>query len=244
MSTDTLVEGEGGLEAAAAPKPRSEWTMAWRRLRRNKAALVGLGILIVISLAAIFADFIALEAEDFSHNSFEEMMDNIELPPGTNGHIFGTDDIGRDVFSRIVRGSRISLRVGFSAVTISAIVGTFIGLSAGYFGRWVDMVISRFIDVMLAFPGLLLAMTVVAALGSGLNNAMIALGVAGIPVLCARRQIDDARRPGAGLRAGGARRGHVRRPHYAAPHSAEHRQPDPHHGHAGAWVEPSWPPRA
>ena len=80
-----------------------------------------------------------------------------------------------------MRGSRISLRVGFSAVTISAIVGTLIGLSAGYFGRWVDMVISRIIDVMLAFPGLLLAMTVVAALGSGLNNAMIALGVAGIP---------------------------------------------------------------
>ena len=181
MTTDTLVEGETGLEGAAAPKPRSEWSMAWRRLRRNKAALAGLTILIIISLGAIFADFIALEPEDFSHNSFEEMLDNMELPPGTDGHIFGTDDIGRDVFSRIVRGSRISLRIGFSAVTISAIVGTFIGLSAGYFGRWVDMVISRIIDVMLAFPGLLLAMTVVAALGSGLNNAMIALGVAGIP---------------------------------------------------------------
>ena len=175
MSTDTLVEGESGLEAAAAPKPRSEWTMAWRRLRRNKAALVGLGILIVISLAAIFADVLATEPE----NHFDIMA--AELPPGSEGHPLGTDDIGRDVFSRIVRGSRISLRVGFSAVTISAIVGTFIGLSAGYFGRWVDMVISRIIDVMLAFPGLLLAMTVVAALGSGLNNAMIALGVAGIP---------------------------------------------------------------
>lgn len=175
MATDTLAEGETGLEAAAAPKPRSEWTMAWRRLRRNKAALAGLGVLIIISLAAIFADVIATEPE----NHFDIMA--AELPPGSEGHPLGTDDIGRDVFSRIVRGSRISLRVGFSAVTISAIVGTFIGLSAGYFGRWVDMVISRIIDVMLAFPGLLLAMTVVAALGSGLNNAMIALGVAGIP---------------------------------------------------------------
>ncbi|MCY3785049.1 MAG: ABC transporter permease [Chloroflexi bacterium] len=175
MTTDTLAEGESGLEAAAAPKPRSEWTMAWRRLRRNKAALAGLGILIVISLAAIFADLIATEPE----NHFDILAAN--LPPGSEGHPLGTDDIGRDVFSRIVRGSRISLRVGFSAVTISAIVGTLIGLSAGYFGRWVDMVISRIIDVMLAFPGLLLAMTVVAALGSGLNNAMIALGVAGIP---------------------------------------------------------------
>jgi len=175
LATDTLVEGDSGLEAAAAPKPRSEWTMAWRRLRRNKAALVGLGILIVISVAAIFADLIATEPE----NHFDILAAN--LPPGSEGHPLGTDDIGRDVFSRIVRGSRISLRVGFSAVTISAIVGTLIGLSAGYFGRWVDTVISRIIDVMLAFPGLLLAMTVVAALGSGLNNAMIALGVAGIP---------------------------------------------------------------
>ncbi len=175
MAGDTIVQGETGLEAAAAPKPRSEWTMAWRRLRRNKAALAGLGILIIISLAAIFADVIATEPE----NHFDIMA--AELPPGSEGHPLGTDDIGRDVFSRIVRGSRISLRVGFSAVTISAIVGTLIGLSAGYFGRWVDMVISRIIDVMLAFPGLLLAMTVVAALGSGLNNAMIALGVAGIP---------------------------------------------------------------
>ncbi len=175
MASDTIVEGETGLEAAAAPKPRSEWTMAWRRLRRNKAALAGLAVLIVISLAAIFADVIATEPE----NHFDIMA--AELPPGSEGHPLGTDDIGRDVFSRIVRGSRISLRVGFSAVTISAIAGTLIGLSAGYFGRWVDMVISRIIDVMLAFPGLLLAMTVVAALGSGLNNAMIALGVAGIP---------------------------------------------------------------
>ena len=174
MATDTLVEGDSGLEAAAAPKPRSEWTMAWRRLRRNKAALVGLGILIVISVAAIFADLIATEPE----NHFDILAAN--LPPGSEGHPLGTDDIGRDVFSRIVRGSRISLRVGFSAVTISAVVGTLIGLSAGYFGRWVDTVISRIIDVMLAFPGLLLAMTVVAALGSGLNNAMIALGIAGI----------------------------------------------------------------
>ncbi|MCY3912823.1 MAG: ABC transporter permease [Chloroflexi bacterium] len=175
MATGSVVEGETGLEAAAAPKPRSEWTMAWRRLRRNKAALAGLAVLIVISLAAIFADVIATEPE----NHFDILA--AELPPGSEGHPLGTDDIGRDVFSRIVRGSRISLRVGFSAVTISAIVGTLIGLSAGYFGRWVDMVISRIIDVMLAFPGLLLAMTVVAALGSGLNNAMIALGVAGIP---------------------------------------------------------------
>ena len=175
MASDTIVQGATGLEAAAAPKPRSEWMMAWRRLRRNKAALAGLGILIIISLAAIFADVIATEPE----NHFDIMA--AELPPGSEGHPLGTDDIGRDVFSRIVRGSRISLRVGFSAVTISAVAGTLIGLSAGYFGRWVDMVISRIIDVMLAFPGLLLAMTVVAALGSGLNNAMIALGVAGIP---------------------------------------------------------------
>ena len=137
--------------------------------------MAGLAILIIISLAAIFADVIALEPL----NHFDLTAEG--LPPLTDGHILGTDDIGRDVFSRVVRGSRISLRIGFSAVSIAMVSGTFLGLVAGYFGRWPDMLISRVLDVMLSFPGLLLAMTIVAGLGPGLNNAMIALGVAGIP---------------------------------------------------------------
>ncbi len=176
-----------GQSAPEAPV-RSEWNLAWRRLRRNKAAMAGLVVLIVISLAAVFADFIATEAEnDFDIAStglppFAERLDPTDdWRPWGQRHFLGTDDIGRDVFSRIVRGARISLRIGFSAVTISLIVGSILGLVSGYFRRWPDMVISRILDVMLAFPGILLAMTVVASLGPGLNNAMLALGVAGIP---------------------------------------------------------------
>ncbi len=154
---------------------RSEWRMALRRFRRHKAAVVGLTILVIISLGAIFADVIAIEPE----NHFD--IPKQWLPPFTDGHIMGTDDIGRDVFSRVVRGARVSLRVGFFAVTISSIAGTLIGLAAGYFGGWIDMVLSRIIDVMLAFPGLLLSIAILAALGPGLTNAMIALGLAGIP---------------------------------------------------------------
>ncbi len=167
--------GQFASQVESVAPVRSEWSMAWRRLRRNRAAMVGLAILIIISLAAIFAEVIAVEPL----NHFDLALAG--LPPLTDGHILGTDDIGRDVFSRIVRGSRISLRIGFSAVSIAMVSGSFLGLVAGYFGRWPDMLISRILDVMLSFPGLLLAMTIVAGLGPGLNNAMIALGVAGIP---------------------------------------------------------------
>lgn len=158
-----------------APPVRSELRLAIRRLRRNKGALGGLIVLAIIITAALLAEVIAIEAE----NHFDILQ--ASLPPFSEGHILGTDDIGRDVFSRIVRGARISLRIGVSAVAIGAFFGSSIGLTAGYFGGWIDMAISRVLDVMLAFPGLLLALTVIAAIGPGLTNAMIALGIAGIP---------------------------------------------------------------
>lgn len=167
--------GEAALEGAVQAKPRSEWSLAWRRLYRNKGALVGGAVLIVMATGAIFADVIATEGLDYYN------VPGALLPPGTDGHVFGTDDIGRDVFSRVVRGARISLRIGFTAVAIGAFFGSILGLVAGYFGRWPDMLISRVLDIMLAFPSLLLAITIVAGLGPGLNNAMIALGIAGIP---------------------------------------------------------------
>ncbi len=154
---------------------RSEWNLAWRRLRKNKAAMVGGVILIIMSLAAIFADVLPLEpinALDYP---------NRLQPPGFDGHIFGTDDLGRDVLSRTIHGARISLRIGFLAVSIAGIAGSLIGLAAGYFGGWIDMLISRVLDIMLAFPGLLAAIVIIAAIGPGLNNALIALGIAGIP---------------------------------------------------------------
>ena len=182
------VVGQVAGQVESEAPVRSEWTLAWRRLRRNKAAMAGLVILILISLTAVFADGIATESEnhfDIPSSGLPPLTQRLETPddwrPWAQVHLFGTDDIGRDVFSRVARGSRISLRIGFSAVSIALAAGSLLGLVSGYFGRWPDMAISRLLDVMLAFPGLLLAMTVVASLGPGLNNAMIALGVAGIP---------------------------------------------------------------
>ena len=182
MSTGALTGST--IEPAEDPltlrPPRSEWQMSLRRFRRHKAAVVGLAILIIISVGAIFADVIAIEPENIFF-SFDELQTKKWLPPLTDGHLMGTDDIGRDVFSRVVRGARVSLRIGFFAVTIASVAGTLIGLAAGYFGGWVDQVISRIIDVMLAFPGILLAIAILASLGPSLFNAMVALGLAGIP---------------------------------------------------------------
>ena len=182
MSTGALTGSpiEQGEDPLVLQPPRSEWQMSLRRFRRHKAAVLGLAILIIISLGAIFADVIAIEPEDIFF-SFDELQTKKWLPPLTDGHLMGTDDIGRDVFSRVVRGARVSLRIGFFAVTIASVAGTLIGLAAGYFGGWVDQVISRIIDVMLAFPGILLAIAILASLGPSLFNAMVALGLAGIP---------------------------------------------------------------
>ena len=165
------------IDAATAVPPartRSEWSQAWGRLRRNKAALVGGAILLFMIGVASFSELIAREPV----NSFDPIHG---LSAPTTEHWFGTDDLGRDVFTRVVRAAPVSLRVGVVAVALASVGGTLLGLVAGYFGGWVSGVIGRVLDIMLAFPGLLLALTIVAALGPGLQNAMVALGIAGIP---------------------------------------------------------------
>jgi len=176
MTTDG--EAQPGLLTTGRPlvRLRSERAMAWRRLRRNRAAMLGATVLMLFIVVAIFADAIAKQPVQ-AFPDFEHCF----LPPGSAGFILGTDDIGRDVLSRIIHGTRISLRVGILAVLIASLSGTILGVTAGYFGRWIDMVISRLLDLLLAFPGLLLAVMIVASLGPGLQNAMFALGVAGIP---------------------------------------------------------------
>jgi len=168
---DPAAEGE------ATGKVRSEWLLAWYRFRRNKAAIVGGIILGLIALVAVFADVIA----PYGLNEYETGMEGFLAPPGSPGHLLGTDDFGRDVLSRVIHASRISLRIGIVAVFIGSVGGTLIGLAAGFFGGRVDWSISRVLDVMLAFPGVLLAIVIVSSLGPGLTNAMIALGVSAIP---------------------------------------------------------------
>lgn len=146
----------------------------WRRLRRRKTAVVGLAIILFFLLLAILAPYLGLP----SHTRGDFRM---VLQGPQPGHWLGTDEMGRDLLSRLVWGSRISLTIGVISVFIGASIGIPIGAVSGYFGGKVDIVIQRYIDIMLAFPGILLAIILISVLGVGLNNVMIAVGIVSIP---------------------------------------------------------------
>lgn len=147
----------------------------WLSFRRNRLAMVGLIIISLFILMAIFAPFLA--PYDYKE---QELINRLKAPSGQ--HWFGTDDLGRDLFSRIIFGARISLWVGFSSVVGSIIIGTFLGILAGFYGKWLDMIISRGFDILLAFPSMLLAIAIVAVLGPSLQNALVAIAIVNIPV--------------------------------------------------------------
>ncbi|MDF1508133.1 ABC transporter permease [Robertmurraya sp. DFI.2.37] len=155
-------------------KAVSPWLEAWRSFRKNKLAVLGTLIVLFFILLAIFAPLIA--PQGINEQNFEKRL----LAPSSE-HWFGTDDFGRDIFSRVVHGARISLWVGFLAVTGSIVVGCLLGILAGYYGKWVDTIISRFFDILLAFPSILLAIAIVAVLGPSLKNALIAIAIINIP---------------------------------------------------------------
>jgi peptide/nickel transport system permease protein len=145
-----------------------------RRLRRNPLAVLSFTVLVIATLVALLAPWLAPyapEQTDFA-NTFS--------PPGTAGHLLGTDDLGRDVLSRIILGLRASLEVGLLAVATALLIGVPLGLAAGYFRR-ADAVISRFTDLLLAFPFLILAVGLAAIRGASLGNAAMAIGIAQIP---------------------------------------------------------------
>ncbi len=162
-------------EARAAAVPRSLLGVRLRRMRRHHGLMLGGVLLLVMVGLAIGARLIA------PYDPLEVDTTAILSPPGSK-HLLGTDTLGRDLFSRVIYGGRISLRLGLISVAISLVFGVALGVLAGYFGGRVDEGIMRFVDVLLAFPGLLLAMLAVFALGIGLANAMIAVGISGIPV--------------------------------------------------------------
>jgi peptide/nickel transport system permease protein len=145
------------------------------RLFANRLAVLGGIIIMFLLLVAIFGPWIA------PNDPLEMVLEDQFLPPSRE-HWMGTDDFGRDILSRLIHGSRQSLMVGVVSVTIGAITGMTVGLLAGYFGGTFDMLSQRFIDIMLAFPDLLLALAIVAVLGSSLTNVMIAVGVGSVPV--------------------------------------------------------------
>jgi peptide/nickel transport system permease protein len=177
-----MVDAASGANAGSTPladhqsrKARSLWSDAAARLRRNKGALAGGVIFLCIILMALTAPILAPH-DPIKLNARESLH-----APG-RAYWMGTDQFGRDVLTRILYGSRISLMMGLVAVAISVTAGSLIGLAAGYYRGIVDIIAGRLVDVMLAFPGILLALVIIAILGPDLKSAMIAIGISGMPV--------------------------------------------------------------
>lgn len=167
--------GEAG---PARSLERSEWRRALFSLRKSRAAVAGLIVLGCVVALAIFAGWIS------PHNPNEQVLEQRLMPPawlegGSRQHLLGTDHLGRDILSRVIFGSRISLSVGILAVIISGLLGVGAGLVAGFYGRRLDVTIMRLVDIQLAFPFILLALAVIGVLGPGLRNVILVLGVAG-----------------------------------------------------------------
>ncbi|MFJ7699942.1 nickel transporter permease [Lysinibacillus fusiformis] len=172
-----MMTGAIDIKKEAAPIPEravGPWLEGWRSFKKSKVSLVGAGIVIFFVLLAVIGPFIAPQGIN------EQDLTKRLLAPSSN-HWFGTDDFGRDIFSRIIHGARISLWVGFFSVILSVIIGSLLGIIAGYYGKWIDTIISRIFDIMLAFPSMLLAIAVVSVLGPSLQNALIAIAIINVP---------------------------------------------------------------
>ena len=161
--------------APADPVEQSRFRRTLATVVANRLAVVGLVVLALLVVVALFGPQIA----PYGINEIDIAN---RLGPPSPDHLFGTDDLGRDVFSRVVIAARVSLRVGFIAVGIALGAGVAIGLVSGYYGGWVDSLLMRLMDVLFSFPAILLAIAILAALGPGITNAMIAIGVVYTPI--------------------------------------------------------------
>jgi len=164
---------ENTLEGATAGKKTSQLKEVWRRLRRNKLAMVGMVIVLVLVIVAVFADQLA--PYDYAAQNIKERL----LMPQP-GHWLGTDDMGRDILSRVIYGGRVSLLLSLFALFLSLVIGGILGCIAGYYGGMVDAVILRITDILMAIPQLLLAVAVAAALGGSTLSTGLAIAASGI----------------------------------------------------------------
>jgi peptide/nickel transport system permease protein len=185
--------GTGTTSASTVDEPTPPspglWGNAFRQLLRKRSAVVGLVMLTILLLAALLAPLLApygpnevLLGEGVSPREDPCIHALNWCPDEESQHVLGLDGNGRDQFSRILYGARVSLAAGIGAVAFSVVIGTFIGLVSGYFGKWVDNILMRFMDVLLAFPALLLAIFIVTVFGPGLFNAILAIAIVSIPV--------------------------------------------------------------
>jgi len=158
-------------EVAATVRP----VAVWRRLVTHRSAVLGLAVLGLYAVAAIFGPLV------FAFNPGQNHLTEVLLGPSGGGHVLGTDNLGRDEILLLVYGSRYTLGLGVMAVALGLVVGVPLGAISGYFGGWIDIIIQRFTDILLAFPAIVLALALVAGLGVGLRNVVIAVGVSSTP---------------------------------------------------------------
>ena len=163
-----------GADETFHEKADNRWLEMWRSLVANKAAMVSLFFIVFLLFLAVFGPYIT------PYNPIETDMSNTLKPPSP-AHWFGTDQLGMDIFSRVIAGARVSLTVGLLAVSIALTIGLILGAISGYAGGKTDTIIMRCMDVMLAIPSILLAITLMAALGKGIDKAVIAIGLVSIP---------------------------------------------------------------
>lgn len=174
MSTPDATNTSEPVVAKGPAVTEAPWRKSVRHMRRNPTAMIGLAVLVLLTIIAIAAPVIA---------PYDPIKQNpmMSLKPPSAEHWLGTDQFGRDILSRILYGSRISLRIGLVSVSIAIAFGGLLGLVSGFYGGWLDQVISRFVDLLLAFPGILLALVIVSVIGPSLTNVMIAVGIAATP---------------------------------------------------------------
>lgn len=164
------------LEVKEKYKKQSQIKEIWFRLKKNKTAVLGLFIMLTLIVLSIASGFIYDYDNDIINQNISERLQSPSLE-----HPFGTDELGRDILARIIYGSRTSLSIGFTSVIISLAVGGLLGAISGFYGGYIDNIIMRLMDIFLAIPGTLFAITIVAALGTSTLNLMIALSISGIP---------------------------------------------------------------
>jgi peptide/nickel transport system permease protein len=179
MSVTELEFQAAAVESAPeeAIQGRSQWQLTWRRLRHDKMAIISIAFIVIMTLLAIFAPVFASVLGHGVYQTFTGKglsADGIPVAPGTNGFILGTDYVGRDLLVRILYGARISLFVGITTTAMATVAGVIVGLVAGYYGGWIDTILARFIDAVLAFPFIVLALALAAIYGSSLT---IVIGV-------------------------------------------------------------------
>lgn len=164
--------------APRTDKKRSQLLEVWGRLKKSKIAVAGLVILVLLILMAVFADVLV----DYEVAISQNMPQKLQGPSAE--HWLGTDGFGRDILARIIHGSRISLSIGFVSVIVSLLIGGAIGSIAGYYGGMLDLIVMRFIDVLMAIPSMLMCICVVTVLGPGMSNLLVAITISYIATFC------------------------------------------------------------